>query len=425
MDSWNKLRSLTIIRPMGRKILVTAFLLLCGSRPLLQAQEFQLFDRMVQVHGWLSQGFVYTNRNNWLTMNTSSGSGAMTDMGLNLSTRVTDRLRVGVQLYDRNLGQLGRWHPSLDWALADYRFRSWFGIRAGKVKTVLGLFNDTQDQDFLYTFALLPQGVYPTDLREATIAHLGGDIYGTIPLKRSASIAYTVFAGHRHDSVHSGYPYLLSQYGTVFKSLGGLQYGADLRLQTPAKGLLVGISRLNEDTSGKGTGTDQVNPGGATFPYSEYSRANWTNQFYAEYVIGRLHLDSEYRRYLRDQMIYSGTTENITDVRAWYVAGSYTLTERLRLGSYYSHYTLRNEVKGALAPYFPSKTDTSLPTSHIYDKDITLCFDLKKFWNIKLEAHFIDGYAFVSYPDGFYPQENPNGFKTSTNALVLRTAFYF
>jgi len=409
---------------MRRQILLTAFLLLHGIRPLLHAQEFKLFDRVVQVHGWLSQGFVYTDENNWLTMNTSSGSGAMTDMGLNFSTRITDHLRLGAQFYDRNLGQLGQWHPSLDWALADYRLHSWLGIRAGKVKTVLGLFNDTQDQDFLYTFALLPQGVYPTDLREATIAHLGADIYGRIPLKSSANLAYTVFAGHRHDSIHSGYPYLISQYGAVFKSLGGLQYGADLRCQMPAKGPLLGISRLNEDTSGKGTATDPITTDG-TFPYSEYSRANWTNQFYGEYVIGRLRLDSEYRRYLRDQMIYSGTTENITDVRAWYVSGGYTLTRNLRLGSYYSHYTLRNEVKGALAPYFPGKTDTSLPTNHIYDKVLTLCFDLKKFWNVKLEAHFINGYAFVSYPDGFYPQENPNGFKPNTNALVVRTGFYF
>ena len=29
----------------------------------------------------LSQGFVNTDQNNWLTMNTREGSGAMTDMG--------------------------------------------------------------------------------------------------------------------------------------------------------------------------------------------------------------------------------------------------------------------------------------------------------------------------------------------------------
>ena len=84
-----------------------------------QAQEFKLFDHTVQVHGFVSQGFVYTNDNNWLTMNTSDGSAAMTDFALNMSSQLTDKLRVGAQGYDRNLGQLGQYHPSLDWALAD------------------------------------------------------------------------------------------------------------------------------------------------------------------------------------------------------------------------------------------------------------------------------------------------------------------
>jgi hypothetical protein len=108
-------------------------------------------------------------------------------------------------------------------------------MRAGKVKTTLGLYNDTQDLDFLRTFALLPQSVYPTDLRDATIAHLGGDIYGDVPVPwRQGDVHYTVYAGHRSDSVYSGYPYLLSQFGTHLRSLGGLQYGADLRWNTAA-----------------------------------------------------------------------------------------------------------------------------------------------------------------------------------------------
>jgi hypothetical protein len=221
------------------------------------------------VHGFVSQGFIYTNNNNCLTMNTSQGSAAFTDFGLNLSTHLTDKLLVRAQIYDRNLGQLDQYHPSLDWAVADYRFRSWFGIRGGKVKTTLGLYNDTQDLDFLRTFALLPQRVYPTDLRDTTIAHRGGDLYGNIPLLRHlGDLSYTAYAGHRSDSVYSGYPYFLSQYGLHLRSLGGLQYGGDLRWNTPVKGLLVGASRLNQDIPGR----DSV--------LKQDSKADWTNQFY-------------------------------------------------------------------------------------------------------------------------------------------------
>jgi len=139
-------------------------------------------------------------------------------------------------VYDRNLGNLGDWHPSLDWAFADYRFTSWLGIRGGKVKTVLGLYNDTQDFDFLHTFALLPQSVYPTDLRDAAIAHLGGDLYGRLtPPHRLGDIAYTAYAGHRSDSIYSGYAYVSTAYGVIRPRYGGIQYGGDLRWKTPLR----------------------------------------------------------------------------------------------------------------------------------------------------------------------------------------------
>src|SRR5271166_2974350 len=248
---------------MRRRIVELAFVCLWASHVVLQAQEFKVLGRTVQVHGFVSQGFIYTNDNNWLTMNTSQGSAAFTDFGLNMSSHLTDKLLVGAQVYDRNLGQLGQYHPSLDWAVVDYRFKRWFGVRGGKVKTTLGLYTDTQDLDFLRPFALLPQSVYPTDLRDATIAHLGGDIYGTISLKHHlGDFSYTAYAGHRSDSIYSGFAYLASQYDVFYSTYGGLQYGGDLRWNTPLKGLLIGASRMDEDVTEKGTFVNPMNPAG-------------------------------------------------------------------------------------------------------------------------------------------------------------------
>jgi hypothetical protein len=411
------------VRPL---ILGSIFACLCLSQFPLQAQDFRLFDRTIQVHGFFSQGYVYTVGNNWLTMTTNEeGSAAFTDMALNMSTAVTDRFRIGAQVYDRNLGRLGQYHPSLDWAMADYRFKSWFGIRVGKVKTTLGLYTDTQDLDFLRTFALLAQSVYPTDVRDATIAHVGGDIYGNLSLRhRLGDLSYTGYAGHRSDSIYSGYPYLLSQFGTIFTTFGGLQYGVDLRWITPLKGLLIGASRINQDTTGKGSSVNPFDPG-ARIPYSESSKADWTNQFYGDYRVGKLRIDSEYRRYWRDQLIFGGTSENPTDVRGWYVSGAYRIAKRLELGSYYSRYSITSVTIGALAGYVPNQTDTGLPGNHVYDKVVTGRVNLSRFWNVKVEGHFMNGYGTSTYPDGFYPQANPQGFKANTNALVVKTGVNF
>ena len=411
---------------MRRGIVPLALVFLCAAPTMLSAQEFRLFDRTVQIHGFASQGFIYTDQNNWLTMHSSQGSGAFTDFGANISSQITDKFRVGAQVYDRNLGNLGEWHPTLDWVFADYRCKPWFGIRGGKVKTVLGLYNDTQDLDFLHTFALLPQSVYPTDLRDTTIAHLGSDIYGRLSLNHRAGVlAYTAYAGRRHDSNYSGYAYLLDKYGITSSNYGGLQYGGDLRWNMPLKGLLIGASRMNEDLTDKGT----ANLGPGVFPFAAVSRADWTNQFYGEYSVGKLRIDSEYRRFVHDQIINDGAFRTISDVRGWYVSGAYRVTKRVELGSYYSRYSITSVASGPLDEMFPSlfpdQTDTSLPASHVYDKVITARIDLNRFWNSKIEGHFMDGYGDSSYPDGFYFQVNPHGFRPNTDALVLKTSVNF
>lgn len=390
-------------------LLVWAFL---GLQLLVNAQEVRVLDRTVQFHGFASQGFVYTTQNNWLTMRTASGSFAMTDMGANVSTALTDKLRIGAQVYDRNMGQLGQWHPTLDWAYADYRFTDWFGIRAGKVKTVSGLYNDTQDMDFLRTFALLPQGVYPTNIREVTIAHKGGDIYGHITLgRRAGSLMYTAFAGERDDSRYGGYFYLEQTPPPVLilNSISALQYGGDLRWNTPVKGLLVGVSRFSESNQGDGT----FNPGPGFMPFTQSSKADWNNQFYGQYIRGRFELDAEYRRSWIDEHIYSGLEEIQTNAKAWYLAGSYRVVKWMQVGSYYSsldvHAPLNNNESG-----------------HIHDTDVTVRFDANRYLNFKLEGHFIDGIGLPGiYPGGFYSADNPNGVNPRTTAVVLKTNFNF
>src|SRR5512146_2830749 len=101
-----------------RRFALSVVMCLCLHQCLLKAQDVKVFNRTLQFHGFASQGFVYTSDNNWLTMGTASGSAAMTDMGANVSMAVTDKLRIGAQVYDRNMGQLGQWHPTLDWAYA-------------------------------------------------------------------------------------------------------------------------------------------------------------------------------------------------------------------------------------------------------------------------------------------------------------------
>jgi hypothetical protein len=375
-----------------------------------QSTEFSVEGRPVQVHGFASQAFAQSDGNNYLTMNTRAGSFSFTDFGANISVNITDKFHAGAQFYDRNIGQLGRWHPELDWAVGDYKFTDWLGIRAGKVKTVLGLYNDSQDLEFLHTWAILPQSIYPLDLRASSIAHIGGDFYGDISLKQLGSLSYTAYAGLVPNDSYGGYNYGLRVFGVHLSTYDGRMEGGDLRWNTPVQGLLAGLSYMNQDIQGRGS----VEPGG--FPHREESRNNETSQFYVQYVRGRLRLDGEYRRVWRDELIFDGPPappEVSWDSRSFYGAASYRISRRLELGTYYSRF------------YTDWRNKVTTPDNHIFDKVATVRLDLTTHWDLKIEGHFMNGNAAGDALRGFYLQNNPQGLKPVTNLLVIRTGFEF
>lgn len=378
-----------------------------------QNVDFKIFDRDVQVHGFVSQGFAYSNNNNYLTMDTSKGSFAMTDGGVNISSAITDKFRVGAQVYDRNVGELGNWHPQLDWAYGDYKFKSWFGVRAGKVKTTLGLFNDTQDAEFLHTWAIMPQSTYPMDLRASTIAHTGGDVYGTVAVKKLGEISYTAYAGIRSFDKYGGYVYGLQTVNINLTSLPTKQIGGDLRWNNLVKGLLFGASYLHQP--GHGDGTIQVAPTMA-LPFTLRGDVENIAAFYAEYKIGNLTLDSEYHRDISTGMTQVGpmaAARFLTDGRGGYVSAAYRVTKRLELGAYESR-------------YIPLWAESSTPASnHMYDTVAAAKIDLIGQWDLKIEGHFMDGYGASTSFRGFYAQENPAGLKPKTTMLVIRTGWNF
>jgi hypothetical protein len=395
-------------------VCATAMTLAMGASSA-RAQSITLGGKDVQVHGSFQQGFAVSDNNNFLTMDTTSGSGAMTDGALNVSSQLTSKLRVGGQLYTRKIGELGGGQLQVDWAYADYRFAKAFGIRAGKVKTALGLFNDTQDMEFLYTWALLPQGVYPADLRGVTIAHVGGDVYGTIDLKKSGALSYTAHYGRIPDDPYGGYRYGVNDAGIEFsKPIETKGYGADVRWTAPVDGVIAGYSLLSSSAD---TNILYPVPGrpGLIVPIDVYV-SPWRRQaIFGDVQRGSVHASAELRL---DYRAHTYTPELRPDEsfasRGWFVSGAYRVSTHLEVGSYYTHY-IPDESK-----------DTSLPSEHSRDAVATARIDINRFWNVKVEAHFMDGYGQLdsSFARGFYLRDNTTPSAT-TNMLVIRTGVNF
>jgi hypothetical protein len=411
----------------SRTVHIALIAITCAVTAKLHAQfNFHVDGREVQIHSFASQGFAYSNRNNYLTMKTSQGNFAFTDFGFNASTPITDKLRVGAQMYSYNVGVLGRYRPQVDWAVADYHFKDWFGVRGGKVKTVLGLFNDVQDMEFLHAYAILPQSVYPIDQRGETIAHIGGDIYGNIPARKLGALAYTAYVGQRPSDLHGGVVYSLEKtqkveafplalyipadYAHTVKvdSSAGRAYGADLRWNLPISGLLAGVSYLDVtlDVQGRMVASNAA--------FALHTPKDHTLGYYVEYTLGNLQIDGEYRRQIR----YARRTAPVfsavnRDSRFGYLSASYRLLKWLEVGTYHSRY------------YLIWQLPHSLPANHVFDQALTARFDLRSYLDLKVEGHFIDGNMMASANNrGFYPPVNPNGVKPTTNLLVIRLGLH-
>ena len=107
------------------------------------------------------------------------------------------------------------------------------------------------------------------------------------------------------------------------------------------------------------------------------------------------------------------------DRRSWYVASAYRISKHLEAGAYNSRYFPDND------HVREGEIQLSPAARHIFDQAVTARIDVTRWWDFKVEGHFIRGYGDPSSFVGFYPQNNPLGFKPETNLLVLRTGVNF
>ncbi|MFM2125451.1 MAG: hypothetical protein RL328_1902 [Acidobacteriota bacterium] len=369
----------------------------------------------LQFHGFVSQGYAVSDHNNYLTMNTSQGTAKFSDGALNLTWKVNDRLRLGSQVYSRAIGDLGKGRVALDWAVVDFRFRDWLGIRAGKVKTPLGLFNDAQDQEFLYTWALLPQAAYPLDLRETTNAHVGGDLYGSIDLKKRGFVTYQAYAGRVPTDYRSGFLYGIEDSGFTNVSYSARTAGYDVRWTTPVTGLFAGFSQAFLHRKFWGQLVGDPEPGSADNYFNRQSVV------YMEFARGGWRFDGEYRfakALTRIPGLPGELGRNGQKTPGWFTALSYRFSKLVEVGSYRSQYTFTDL-------FHPISVVTGPGANHVDDTTVALRLDPKPYWNVKVEDHFIDGFGNPVSARGFYPRYHPQGMNPKTNLLVLRTGWVF
>src|SRR5688572_24264664 len=109
----------------------------------------------LEAHGFVSFGYLKTWENNWLAADTIDGTDEFYEAALNVVARPWERLRLGAQLFVRDLGAYDNGAVQLDWAYADVSFHDLLDVQAGRVKIPIGLYNENQDLDVATTQVFL------------------------------------------------------------------------------------------------------------------------------------------------------------------------------------------------------------------------------------------------------------------------------
>lgn len=353
---------------------------------------------VVDIHGFISQGYLKSDENNYLGKS-KDGTFEFNELGLNFSTRLSAKLRVGLQLFARDLGDLGNDEVTIDWAFADYKYQDWLGLRVGKLKVPFGLYWETRDMDMLRTCIILPTSIYMENYRETISSMKGLGIYGDIPAGPAGSLNYSGQVGVWNMDTNGGVTKAYEDLKMISVDDYKLKtsYFAALAWEIPF-GLKIKGSLYDTAFDIQGETGDNEFYGGFKSSLVQKSKVT-AHLLSVEYTWGNLILATEYAIFQQEYLTeMPGLPDNqaTQDTESYYVSAAYRFTDWFELGTYYSVFYPNTDNKDGEknAEYKQYQWDgTLLPKYSQWTKDFALStrFDVTESWIVKLEGHIMNG----------------------------------
>jgi hypothetical protein len=333
----------------------------------------------LDVHAFVGQGFLLTTSNNYLDPNTTHGSFQLSDVGINFTKNLADKLRVGVQFFAQYFGPTSNYNARMDWFYLDYRYRDWLGFRTGRVKIPFGLYNEFNDIDSARVPILLPQSVYSVQNRNYLLAQTGAELYGYAKLGDAGALDYRAYGG----TIFLDPASLASPQFQVLGLNVPYLVGGRVLWDTPVDGLRLGGSvqglRLDAQL------LSQMTPLAARIP-----AILWVGS--VEYSAHELLLAAEYSHIYakidsNNQMILPSAP--VVDSERAYGMVNYRVNKWFQPGMYYS-------------VLFPNVDNREGRQNRQHDIAATVRFDINANWLVKVEGHYMMGTA------GLTPSLNDN-----------------
>jgi len=357
---------------------------------LLSLSCSELYADEVQWHGFVSQGLIQAPETNFVNLDDSI-SAELTDLGMNMSWRLSDKYRLAGQVVYLDGGRRYTKGTRLDYLFLDVTLHSSFDWRVdmflGRFKNQHWLYSATRDVPFTRNAIVLPQSVYFDSFRDIAVGSDGlafkathnsslGEIelnwsWGATNLSKEQSqiLLSTLAQGDaEQEYVHQ----------------------ASLFWRPDQSAWQLGISLLDSDFTYEKAPLDYYADGAMTV-----QRAMFNGRYAAEYwelsgewVQERLDISDFYLPGFKSEVFSQG----------WYLQGRYNLMPKtwalLSVDIFDRDKDDRNGQK------FSASTGGLVPAYFGYQDELTLglTYDIKDNLRVTMEHHWVRGAARLAYP---------------------------
>ena len=394
-----------------KTVFIILVLLFFDAVPCL---PFELADNL-QLHGFISQGYVITSDNKFCGDSDDNGSFDFREIGLNASYRPVPSLQFSAQALSRFAGESDDGSIRLDYGFIDYSVMDkasyQWGFRLGRVKTPFGLYNETRDVAVTRPSIFLPQSIYFDRTREVALSGDGLYLYGE----------YRTDLGNLFLKLGGGKPRVKDR--EVEDSLlgsnlpgnldGDTSYNAQLLYEKDGGLIRLALTwgQLNMDYDSSARPPFDIDSGSIKFePYvfsAQINKERWS--LTGEYALRRL----KYYGFS-----YPGIINRVIKGESYYIQGTYDFFEDwqgfVRYDILYSNKKDRNGKKSERPGH---------PSHSLFAKDLTfgLRWDITECLMLRGEYHYVNGTAWLTSED------NTDRSKTERywNMFSILIAYYF
>ncbi len=341
-------------------------------------------NNTLRIHGFLSQGYLKSDNNHFFGNSDQKGSLDYNELGLNASYAPSEKLNFAGQLLSRRAGKTDDGDIQVDFALLDFRLINKsnynFGTRVGRIKNPFGFYNDTRDVSFTRESIIIPQSIYFERTRDISISSDGVEIYiqrnftlGSATLQflvaqprvKNLNTKLALFRQDQPGDLEPKPSFITRLAFHPFSSAFKLAY-SNIRLHAAF-----------EPDSG---GSNDINFTSNIFSLNyAYQSINFT----AEYALRTTEFAAVNKKQT-GQSYYLQLTQHLS--HRWNIFSRYDVL--------YQNKNDKNGKKYALS-------STSAPAHSRFAKDLTVGaqFIYSKSWMFRLEAHYVNGTAWLSSRD--------------------------